>query len=133
MLELAVITGRQLKAVRALIGWEQTDLAKKAGVAISTVRRMESFPGEIGARTATLSLVQRALERAGIEFLNDDQPGLRLSLTQALAGVLTGLESDRGAYIWIAGGLVTMATGIACWIPSHRATRTDPIAALRQE
>jgi predicted transcriptional regulator len=73
-----VITGRQLKAARALVGWEQTDLAKKAGVAISTVRRMESFQGEIGARTSTLSLVKRALERAGIEFLDDGKPGVRM-------------------------------------------------------
>ena len=73
-----MITGRQLKAARALAGWEQTDLAKKSGVAISTVRRMESFDGEVGARTSTLSLVKRALERAGIEFLNDDRPGVRM-------------------------------------------------------
>ncbi len=60
------------------MGWEQTDLAKKSGVAISTVRRMESFYDEIGARTATLSLVIKALERAGIEFLDDGSPGVRL-------------------------------------------------------
>jgi predicted transcriptional regulator len=73
-----LITGRQLKAARALVGWEQTDLAKKSGVAISTVRRMESFDGEIGARTSTLSLVIRALEKAGVEFLNGGQPGVRM-------------------------------------------------------
>jgi predicted transcriptional regulator len=78
MLELALISGRQLKAARALVGWEQTDLARKSGVAISTVRRMESFDGEVGARTSTLSLVQRALEKAGIEFLNDTRPGVRM-------------------------------------------------------
>ena len=67
-----------MKAARALLAWEQTDLAKKSGVAISTIRRMESFSGEVGARTGTLSLVKRAIEKAGIEFLNDDQPGVRL-------------------------------------------------------
>jgi predicted transcriptional regulator len=61
-----------------MVGWEQTDLAKKSGVAVSTVRRMESFDGEVGARTSTLSLVLKALERAGVEFLNDGQPGVRL-------------------------------------------------------
>ena len=60
------------------MGWEQTDLAKKSGVAISTVRRMEGFDGEGGARTSTLSLVQKALERAGVEFLNDERPGVRM-------------------------------------------------------
>jgi len=39
---------------------------------------MESFQGEIGARTSTLSLVTKALERAGIEFLDDGKPGVRM-------------------------------------------------------
>jgi transcriptional regulator with XRE-family HTH domain len=78
VIAFAVITGRQLKAARALLGWEQTDLAKKSRVAISTIRRMESFPGEIGARTTTLSLVQKAIEKAGIEFLNGGGPGVKL-------------------------------------------------------
>jgi predicted transcriptional regulator len=75
---LQLITGRQLRAARVLLGMEQIELAKRARVAIGTVRRMESFEGEIGARTSTLMLVKRALEKAGIEFLNDDQPGVRM-------------------------------------------------------
>lgn len=39
---------------------------------------MESFDGEVGARTSTLSLVQRALEKAGVEFLNHERPGVRM-------------------------------------------------------
>jgi hypothetical protein len=39
---------------------------------------MEAFDGEIGARTSTLSQVQKTLEKAGIEFLNDGEPGVRL-------------------------------------------------------
>jgi transcriptional regulator with XRE-family HTH domain len=74
-----LITGRQLRAARVLIGMEQIDLAERARVAIGTIRRMESFDGEIGARTTTLSLVKKALEKAGIEFLNDDRPGVRLN------------------------------------------------------
>jgi predicted transcriptional regulator len=57
---------------------EQIELAKRAKVAIGTIRRMESFHGEIGSRTSTLSQVQKALERAGIEFLNSGQPGVRI-------------------------------------------------------
>jgi hypothetical protein len=61
-----------------LLGWEQIELAKRARVAIGTIRRMESFSGEIGARTSTLSQVQAALAKAGIQFLNDEGPGVRL-------------------------------------------------------
>jgi predicted transcriptional regulator len=78
VLHCALISGRQLKAARALIGWEQTDLSKKSSVAVSTIRRMESFDGEVGARTTTLGKVQRALEKAGIVFLDDESPGVRL-------------------------------------------------------
>lgn len=39
---------------------------------------MESFDGDIGSQTGTLLKVQTALEKGGIEFLNDDRPGVRL-------------------------------------------------------
>jgi predicted transcriptional regulator len=61
-----------------LLGWEQIELAKRADVAIGTIRRMESFAGEIGSRTSTLSQVQAALEKAGIQFLNHESPGVRI-------------------------------------------------------
>jgi hypothetical protein len=62
---------------------EQIDLAKRARVAIGTIRRMETFTGEVGSRTETLSKVQAALERAGIEFLGEGRPGVRLRASQA--------------------------------------------------
>jgi transcriptional regulator with XRE-family HTH domain len=73
-----LITGRQLRAARALMGWEQAELARRARVAIGTIRRMESFERQIGSRTSTLSQVLSTLERAGIEFLNSGSPGVRL-------------------------------------------------------
>jgi hypothetical protein len=39
---------------------------------------MEAFEGPIGSRTDTLGNVMAALEKAGIEFLDNDQPGVRL-------------------------------------------------------
>jgi hypothetical protein len=53
-------------------------LAKRSRVAIGTIRRMESFSGQIGSRTSTLSQVQQAMEKAGIQFLNDESPGVRI-------------------------------------------------------
>ena len=77
-LRLRLTNGRQLRAARALLGWDQPKLAKAARVAIGTVRRMESFEGSIQSHTGTLLRVQAALEKGGIEFLNDDRPGVRL-------------------------------------------------------
>jgi transcriptional regulator with XRE-family HTH domain len=75
---LNIINGRQLRAARVLLDWEQTELAKKARVAIGTIRRMESFHDAVRCHADTLAKVMGALERAGIEFLNDERPGLRL-------------------------------------------------------
>lgn len=69
---------KQLRAARVLSGWDQAKLAKAAWVGIGTVRRMESFDGAINSQTGTLFKVQAALERGGIEFLDDDRPGVRL-------------------------------------------------------
>jgi predicted transcriptional regulator len=75
---LTTITGRHIRAARALLGWAQSELSKKSKVALGTVRRMEGFDGPVGARTETLGKVVSVLEKAGVEFLNDERPGVRL-------------------------------------------------------
>jgi len=39
---------------------------------------MEGFDGPVSARTETLGKIVAVLERAGVEFLNADRPGVRL-------------------------------------------------------
>jgi len=56
-----------------------------------------------------------------------------LPVMHGLRGFLTGLETRNAIYLWIAILLVTLAAGIACWIPARRAARVDPMRALRQE
>lgn len=59
--------------------------------------------------------------------------GVAMPLTHALRSFLSGLESRNPAFVWIAVTLVTVTAGIACWVPARRATRIDPMSALRQE
>jgi predicted transcriptional regulator len=73
-----VITGRHIRAARALLGWSQRDLCRKARVALGTVLRMEGFDGAVGARTETLQRVVGVLEKAGVEFLGNDETGVKL-------------------------------------------------------
>lgn len=75
---LLIISGRQLRAARAMLGMEQIELAKRAQVGVGTIRRMEAFDGAIVSRTDTLGNVMSALEKAGIEFLDHERPGVRL-------------------------------------------------------
>lgn len=78
---LSLISGRQISAARDLLGnrvWTQTYLAKRAHVAINTIVRMEAAHMEIPVRVSSLRKVRQVLEKAGIVFLNDKQPGVRL-------------------------------------------------------
>lgn len=80
---MALTLCRQIKAARALIGWDQQQLADAAEVAVNTVRRMESGDGEINANADTLRRVERALASAGVEILSAGEhsaggPGVRL-------------------------------------------------------
>jgi transcriptional regulator with XRE-family HTH domain len=69
---------RQIKVARTLIGWEQHRLAANAGVAISTVRRLESLDGPISAQFETVEKIRTAFERAGIEFIGNPHPSVRI-------------------------------------------------------
>ena len=75
---MIIISGSQIRAARALLGWSQRELSKKSKVAFGTIQRMEKFDGPVGSRTETLAKVVAILEKAGIEFLNSEGPGLRL-------------------------------------------------------
>jgi predicted transcriptional regulator len=70
--------GRSIQAARALLGWSQQELARKADISEGTVKRMESFKGPVGARFDTLVKLVAVLEKAGIEFLDEGEPGVRL-------------------------------------------------------
>jgi predicted transcriptional regulator len=75
---LIVITGRHIRAARALLGWAQSELSKRSKVALRTIRRMEGFDGAVSARTETLGRVVAALEKGGVDFLDSERPGVRL-------------------------------------------------------
>ena len=75
-------TGFQLAAARALIGMDQTVLAEKAGLSVTTIRNMEKAgAGPVAGRSANVQAVQRALQDAGVEFLNHGKPGVRLAFS----------------------------------------------------
>ena len=54
-------------------------------------------------------------------------------LMHALRSFLIGFDSRNSAYTSIAAAVVTVTAGIACWVPARRATKIDPMSALRQE
>jgi predicted transcriptional regulator len=77
-LSIRKVSIRQIKAARELVGWTQDDAAANSGVSITTIKRLEAQDGPLGGRVATGERIIAALEAAGVEFTNGDQPGVRL-------------------------------------------------------
>src|SRR4029079_15656293 len=75
-----LVTTREIKAARALLGWSQEDLAARSGVYEPTVARLESVDGVLGGRATTVQKIEEALQAAGIEFIDENGggPGVRL-------------------------------------------------------
>jgi transcriptional regulator with XRE-family HTH domain len=72
------ISGRQIAAGRTLVGMGQEELAQDAEISVATLRRMETNRGPAAGLRNNVAAVRRALEAAGVEFTNGDQPGVRM-------------------------------------------------------
>jgi predicted transcriptional regulator len=70
---IVMITSRQIRAARALLGWSQQRLADKAIVSLNALARLEK--GGVDSRLSTVLAIQKALGKAGVEFLDADQKG----------------------------------------------------------
>ena len=73
-----MITPSQCRAARGLLDWTQQELADAARIGVATVRLFEGNGAE--SRHATLAVVRRAFELAGVEFIDENGggPGVRL-------------------------------------------------------
>lgn len=67
-----MITARQSRAARALLGWNQETLADTAQVSLTALRRLESESG-LRVYESTRDQVRRALEANGIAFLTTER------------------------------------------------------------
>ncbi len=61
-----VLNSELVRAARALLRWEQKDLAAASSVSLPTVKRLEAKPGAMAAHMSTTAALRMALERAGI-------------------------------------------------------------------
>ncbi|WP_425419052.1 helix-turn-helix domain-containing protein [Oricola indica] len=74
-----MITTEQIKAARALLHWDQSELAERAGVGGSTIKRIEARPGLIQGNVRTAYQIEECLKAAGIDFVDqDDRTGVTL-------------------------------------------------------
>ena len=67
----------QVKMARAALDWSSRDLARTSGVHHNTISNFEI--GKYAGKPATMKKLRKALEKAGVEFINSN--GVRLKKT----------------------------------------------------
>ena len=79
-MNLPPLTSAQIRAARSLIRWSAEDLATRSSLSVATIRRAELTDSETSMTAANDLAVRRALEAAGVEFIDENGggPGVRL-------------------------------------------------------
>jgi len=78
------LAGSQIRAARALVRWTVDDLAREATLGRNTVLRAEVADGQTSLTAVNDLAIRRALEAAGVEFIDEEGggPGVRLRTRQ---------------------------------------------------
>ena len=71
-----MMTSAQLKAARALLEMDQKMLSDLSGVSLTTIRRMEASSGTVRGNVDTLVKVIEALNRQGVELIDENAESL---------------------------------------------------------
>ena len=80
------LTSSQIRAARALVQWLARDLARESAVGVATIRRAELAGGETSMTAANDLAVRRALEEAGVEFIDENGGGAGVRLRKPPQG-----------------------------------------------
>ena len=70
-----MITSAQIRAARAMLDWSREQLSDNSSVGLSALMRLESAEGVPSGNIKTFEAVQKAFEKAGIEFLGSPEDG----------------------------------------------------------
>jgi putative ABC transport system permease protein len=131
---VAQMWGRMLAQVAAV-----ALLLAALGVYGVVAHRVSQRTREIGIRMAmgaTRGDVQRLVVRDGLWLaLQAAAVGVAGALltTRALASLLYGIAPHDPATLVACAGLLALAAAVASWAPARRASRVDPVVALRAE
>jgi len=77
---MSILTSEVIRAARALLRWDQRNLAKASSISLPTIKRLESKAGVLEAHTSTVEALTRAFETAGVEFIDENGGGAGVRL-----------------------------------------------------
>ncbi|WP_309627869.1 BLUF domain-containing protein [Brevundimonas sp.] len=77
---LSTLTGEQIRAGRALARIDQSDLARRCGLSLETIKRLERIRGRVDANSRTLRALFEAFSTMGVAFESCEGGGLGVCL-----------------------------------------------------
>lgn len=134
------ITAEQVRAARAILRLDQAELAKRAGISVETIKRIERGVGAADGKATTLLRIRQACEAAGIEFTdaNDDiGPGVRITgdrdrvLRERLSRILAKVMARELFQLWLHNPEFMKKRG-AISIAEYMIKKTDWPAVLKR-
>lgn len=73
---LSALTGEQIRAGRALARIDQSDLARRCGLSLETIKRLERIRGPVEANSRTLRALVEVFSRMGVTFDSCEDGGM---------------------------------------------------------
>jgi ribosome-binding protein aMBF1 (putative translation factor) len=77
------LSGAQIRAARALLSWSAAELAQASSLGANTIRRAEVSDGDTSLTMANDQTIRRALEAAGVEFIDENGGGVGVRLRKS--------------------------------------------------
>ena len=88
-----LLSGEQVRAARAIARVEQADLARRCGLSVETIKRLERTRGPIDANSKTLRAIEEVFLTIGVAFDQADGGGRGVWLTNPVADPQSGSPS----------------------------------------
>ncbi len=99
----------QIKAGRTVLGWSQTELARRAGIARPTVARIESF--SMQPKLDTAERIKDALRKSGVEF-SDHHPERGFTMTVKSTAMQPQLDEINQRELEVTRKIVEQFSGL---------------------
>src|SRR5271166_4387713 len=81
-----LLSSAQIRAARALLRWSAKDLARESALGVNTIRRAEAAQEGTSLTAANELAISRALEAAGVVFIDENGGGPGVRLRERLKG-----------------------------------------------
>ena len=88
-----MLTGRQIRIARSLLGWAAAELADQSKLDFAIVEQAERYPLKLAIKKADQLSIQHALETAGVDLSVMDGNGAGARMMPCDGGKTTGLPA----------------------------------------